>query len=84
MGWLESLRPKVDREPRTPSALQAASEEHPGPVGRVVLDTGLDGLGPIRSAARVAEAALRDASDSEEAIETLVRGPSRSHAAAAP
>jgi len=74
MGWLESLRPEVDdTERRTPSALGAAGEEHPGPVGRVVLDTGLDGRGPIRSAARVADAALRDADDPERAIETLVR-----------
>ncbi|HKX66499.1 MAG TPA: hypothetical protein VJN29_04685 [Intrasporangium sp.] len=39
----------------------------------MVLDTGLDGLGPIRSAVLIAEAALADADDSEEAIETLVR-----------
>lgn len=74
MGWLESLRPKAgDTERRTASALRAAGWEHPGPLGRVVLDTGLDGLGPIRSAVRVAEAALGDADDSEQAIETLVR-----------
>jgi hypothetical protein len=74
MGWLESLRPDVDdEEPRGTSALRDAGQEHPGPAGRVVLDAGLNGLGPIRSAAQVADAALRDADDSEEAIETLVR-----------
>jgi hypothetical protein len=74
MGWLESLRPKAgDTKRRTASALRAAGQEHPGPLGRVVLDAGLDGLGPIRSAVEVADAALRDADDSEEAIETLVR-----------
>ncbi len=74
MGWLESLRPKAgDIERRTASALPAAGREHAGPIGRVVLDTGLDGLGPIRSAAQVADAALRGADDAEEAVETLVR-----------
>ena len=74
MTWLNSLKPKAgDSKRRTASALQAGSHEHPGPVGRLVLDRGLDGLGPIRSAVRVADAALRDAHDPEEAIETLVR-----------
>src|SRR6476660_1226649 len=74
MTWLNSLKPKArDTKRPTASALQAGSHEHPGPVGRLVLDRGLDGLGPIRSAVRVADAALRDADDSEEAIETLVR-----------
>ena len=74
MSWLESLRPKAgDTKRRTASALRAAGQEHPGPVGLVVLDKGLDGLGPIRSAVRVAGAALRDADDSEAAIEALVR-----------
>jgi len=74
MTWLNSLKPKAgDTKRRTASALQAGSHEHPGPVGRLVLDRGLDGLGPIRSAVRVADAALRDAHDPEEAIETLVR-----------
>ena len=74
MGWLESLRPKTgDTTRRTASALRAAGRKHAGPIGRVVLDTGLDGLGPIRSAAGVADAALRDADDPESAIETLVR-----------
>ena len=39
----------------------------------MVLDTGLDGRGPIRSADRIAHAALRGADHSEEAIERLVR-----------
>ncbi|GAA2147688.1 EcsC family protein [Humibacillus xanthopallidus] len=74
MGWLDSLKPKAgDTKRHTASALRAASQEHPGPLGRVVLGAGLDGLGPIRSAVRVAEAALRDADDSEEAVEALVR-----------
>ncbi|WP_323099124.1 hypothetical protein [Intrasporangium sp. YIM S08009] len=74
MGWLESLRPSPgDTERRTPSALGAAGREHPGPIGRVVLDIALEGLEPIRSAVQVAEAAVRDSEDSEEAIEALVR-----------
>ena len=39
----------------------------------MVLHTGLEGRGPIRSADRVADAALRGAEDPEEAIERLVR-----------
>ena len=62
-----------DTKRRTASALRAAGQEHPGPVGSVVLDAGLDGLGPIRSAVQVADAAVRAADDSEEAIEALVR-----------
>ena len=62
-----------DTERRTASALRAAGAKVPGPIGRVVLDCGLDGLGPIRSADRVAEAALRDATAPQRAIERLVR-----------
>ena len=62
-----------DTQRRTASALRAAGARVPGPIGRVVLDTGLDGVGPIRSADRVAEAALGDAVDPERAIEQLVR-----------
>ena len=68
------LRPNSDDGTgRTASALRAAVAEHPGPIGRMVLHTGLDGRGPIRSADRVAEAALRGAEDPEAAIEKLVR-----------
>ena len=74
MDWLDLLRPNADDGARrTASALRAAGAEHPGPIGRMVLDTGLEGRGPIRSADRVADAALRGAEDSEEAIERLVR-----------
>ena len=58
---------------RGPSALRAAVAEHPGPIGRVVLDTGLEGRGLIRSADRVAADALRGAENQEAAIERLVR-----------
>ena len=73
MGWLKSLRPKGESKRRTASALRAAGEKHPGTVGRVVLNAGLDGLGPIPSAVQVADAAVRDGKDSEEAIERVVR-----------
>ena len=58
IGWT-CCGPNADDGPRrTASALRAAGAAHPGPIGRIVLDTGLEGRGPIRSADRVADAAL--------------------------
>ena len=55
------------------TALRAAVAEHPGPIGRLVLDTGLEGRGPIRSAGQIAADALRGAENPDDAIERLVR-----------
>jgi hypothetical protein len=75
VGWLDLLRPDPDETARrTASALEAAPGKHAGPLGRRVLDTGLDGRGPLRSASCVADVALRGADhNSERAIEKLVR-----------
>jgi hypothetical protein len=62
-----------DTARRTATALRAAGRQQPGPLGRLVLDTGLDGRGPIRSADRIADAALRGAGDAEEAVQRIVR-----------
>jgi hypothetical protein len=78
MGLFDLLRPGREEWQRTASALEAARDNAPddSAVGRVVqmlMDTGLDGRGPLRPAQSVADAASRRTSDPEEAVERVVR-----------
>src|SRR4051794_156946 len=78
MGWLDLLRPESKEADASASALDAARERRPddGAISglvQVLIDTGLDGRGPIRSSQYVTDAALRRTSDADEAIERVVR-----------
>jgi hypothetical protein len=78
MGLFDLLRPGREESQRTASALEAARDNAPddSAIGRVVqmlLDTGLDGRGPLRPATTIADAARRRTSDPEEAVERVVR-----------
>ncbi len=78
MGLFDLLRPGREESERTASALEAARDNAPddSAIGRVVqmlMDAGLDGRGPLRPATSIADAARRRTSDSEEAVERIVR-----------
>ena len=78
MGLLDLLKPGREEAQRTASALDAARDNQPDDtaIGRMVqmlMDTGLDGRGPLRPATSLADAALRRTSDPEEAVERIVR-----------
>jgi hypothetical protein len=75
MGLLDRLKPRGAEER---PALEAARDRPPdeGAVARMVqvlLDTGLDGKGPIKSARRVADDARRRSSGSEAAVAKVAR-----------
>ena len=78
MGLFDLLRPGRPESIETASALEAARTGTPddGAMARVVqmlMDAGLDGRGPLRSASAIADAARRRTSDPDEAIERIVR-----------
>lgn len=79
MGLFDLLKPKRDEVRKTRSALEAARDSTPddGAIARLVdmlMDTGLDGRGPLGSAGQLADKALADAGgDREQAIDKLAR-----------
>lgn len=77
MGLLDRLRGR-DAVKTTKSALEAARDpdENDGAVMdlvRLILDTGLDGTGPLESAEQVARKARRYGADVDTAIDRVVR-----------
>jgi hypothetical protein len=80
MGLIDLLKPGRDEVKETRAALEAAADPNPdpGPIDRLVamlVDTGLDGRGPLSSAAELAEEALaKSDGDAERAIGRLARG----------
>ena len=81
MGVFDLLRPKKETVAKTRSALEAARDERPDDnaitkVIQTILNVGLDGTGPIDSAAQVAQEALKkENGDVEQAVDRV----SRSH-----
>ncbi len=82
MGLTDFLKPKREQVTRTRAALEAAKDpavdENAGSqavtkVVTMLLDLGLDGRGPIDSAAQVAAEALREKGSVEEAINAIAR-----------
>lgn len=79
MGLLDLFKPRKDQLENTTSALEAAKDgkSDDGAVNRLVkglLDIGIDGLGPLDSAAAVAKEASKDAEGNvEDAIDKVVR-----------
>lgn len=78
MGLIDFFKPKRDEVKKTKSALDAANDPtvDDGAINKVVtmlLDIGLDGRGPIKSAAQVASAAKKDKGSREEAIKAIAR-----------
>lgn len=78
MGLFDLLRPGREESQQTASALEAARGNAPDDtaIGRVVqmlMDVGLDGRGPLRSATSIAESARRRTGYPEEAVERVVR-----------
>lgn len=78
MGLLDLLRPGKEDVAATRSALDAAAEpgSDDGALHRLVatlLNTGIDGVGPLGSAAEAAAAARTAAGDTEGAIDKVVR-----------
>lgn len=79
MGLIDILKPGRSETRKTRSALEAASDPDPDPgaIDRLVemlVDTGLDGRGPLSSAREVAEEALAKVDgDPEQAIARLAR-----------
>jgi hypothetical protein len=79
MGLIDMLKPGSSEARKTRAALEAADDPQPdhGPVDRLVemlVDTGLDGRGPLSSAREVAEEALAKVDgDREQAIARLAR-----------
>lgn len=78
MGLIDFFKPKRDEVKETKSALDAANDPtvDDGAINKVVtmlLDIGLDGRGPIKSAAQVASAAKKDKGSPEEAIKAIAR-----------
>jgi hypothetical protein len=83
MGLIDLFKPQREEVKETRSALEAANDENldegatSEAINKVVtmlLDIGLDGRGPIRSAAQVASAAKLDQRSREEAINAVARG----------
>lgn len=80
MGLFDLLKPKRDEVKETKAALDAARDSRPddGAIARLVdmlVDTGIDGRGPLSPAHEVADKALEDAGGNrEEAIAHLARG----------
>ncbi len=79
MGLIDKLTPGGSEERRTRAALDAADDAspEPGAIDRLVetlLDTGLEGRGPLSPVRQVAEEALAKADgDAEKAIGALAR-----------
>lgn len=79
MGLIDLLTPGRSETKRTRAALDAANEANPDPgaIDRLVemlVDTGLEGRGPISSARELADAALtKHGADPERAIAALAR-----------
>jgi hypothetical protein len=78
MGWLDLLRPESKEAEASASALDAARDKRPddGAISglvQILIDTGLDGRGPIRGSQYATDRALRHSSDPDEAIERIVR-----------
>ncbi|EON22519.1 MULTISPECIES: EcsC family protein [Nocardioides] len=78
MGLIDFFKPKRDEVKETKSALDAANDPtvDDGAINKVVtmlLDIGLDGRGPIKSAPQVASAAKKDKGSREEAIKAIAR-----------
>src|SRR4051794_35653974 len=83
MGVFDLLRPSSETTQHAASALEAARDNQPddGAIGRMVqvlMDTGLDGRGPLKPATTVADRALRRTRGEREAAIERVR---RSHVA---
>ena len=83
MGLIDYFTPKREQVKETRSALEAAHDpsidegaanQAIGKVVTMLLDIGLDGRGPIKSAGQVARAAKKDASSREEAVRAVARG----------
>ncbi|MCB0882009.1 MAG: EcsC family protein [Thermoleophilia bacterium] len=77
MGLLDLLRPGGKAAKNTKSALEAAKDGtlDDGAINKLVqmlLGTGIDGAGPIDSAAETAARALREAGDVEKAVDKVV------------
>ncbi len=79
MGLIDMLRPGRSETQKTRAALDAANDANPDPgaIDRLVamlVDTGLDGRGPLSSARELADKALAKAGgDHEQAINRLAR-----------
>lgn len=79
MGLVDVLKPKKKDNALARSALDAARTGHsddPNVIDKLVdrlLALGLDGAGPIDSAAAVADQALRDAGSTEKAVRKVAR-----------
>lgn len=85
MGVFDLLRPGSDTTQHAASALEAARGNQPddraiGRLVQVLMDTGLDGRGPLKPAASVAHRSLRRTHGDREAALERVR---RSHVAGA-
>lgn len=79
MGVLDLLKPKRTEARKAKAALDAARDQQPddGRIAKLVdmlLDTGLDGFGPIDSAEELAADALaREGGNAKEAVESIAR-----------
>jgi len=83
MGLIDLFKPKRSEVKETKSALEAANDEtlDEGAASQAIntvvtmlLDIGLDGRGPIKSAAQVASTAKKEKGSREEAINAIARG----------
>jgi hypothetical protein len=83
MGLIDLFKPNREEVKETRSALEAADDETVdadaasqaiNKVVTMLLDLGLDGRGPIRSAAQVASTAKKEKGSREEAINAIARG----------
>ena len=78
MDLFDVFRPRRDQIDETRSALEAAQDprKDDGPIHRVIgmlVDIGLDGRGPIRSADQLAARALREEGSTDEALAAVAR-----------
>ena len=78
MDLFDVFRPRRDQIDETRSALDAAQDprKDDGPIHRVIgmlVDIGLDGRGPIRSADQLAARALREEGSTDEALAAVAR-----------
>jgi hypothetical protein len=79
MGLIDMLTPGRSETKRTRAALDAAGDPHPDPgaIDRLVemlVDTGLEGRGPLKPARAVAEEALaKSGGDADKAVARLAR-----------
>lgn len=83
MGLIDLFKPKREQVKEVRSALEAANDptaddgaasQAIGKVITMLLDIGLDGRGPIKSAAQLASAAKKDKGSREEGINAIARG----------